>query len=424
MHKLLIVDDDEIIREGIEKNIRWEENGFQIVASARNGLEGLELVESCKPHIVLSDIRMPFMNGLQMVEKISKSFPDIKIVLLTGYDDFEYAKKALSMKVTQYVLKYEDNEEILSAVLKARDEFEVERKAREKAKKSTSLLKNRFFGDLLLGIASSELSENEALLLDIPFKSNIFCVAAIHVNDYTMFSKNEGYTTTELITFSVQNICEEIFEKQEPDIFCILYNQRINILINLTEDIQDVKEYLLTLLTEVKDMIKKFLKIDVAIGVGGVYEGFKNISTSYNEALMVVEMKDILGKTGVLFSDNIKNNENSHQMQLKRITEYINNNFYREELSLDDIAEQVHISSNYLSTLFKKYKEVNISEYLVSIRLKKAMDLLANTDLKVYEVSEKVGYSNSQYFSVLFKKTTGYSPIEYRQENKDKGYQK
>src|SRR3954467_8592806 len=120
MYKLLIVDDDEMMREGIEKNINWFELGFQVVGTAADGEEGLELAHQFKPDIVLSDIEMPFMDGIEMGKQILESYPITKLVFLTGYEDFSYAKKALQIKACEYVLKYEDNDMIVDDVLKAR----------------------------------------------------------------------------------------------------------------------------------------------------------------------------------------------------------------------------------------------------------------------------------------------------------------
>lgn len=414
MHRLLIVDDDEIIREGLEKNIPWEKNGFTVVASARNGQEGLEFVKTYKPHIVLSDIRMPFMDGLQMTEKIRELSPSTKVVFLTGYDDFDYAKKALNLKAIQYVLKYEENEEILKAVIKARDEFALERKEQEKTQRSKSLLKNKFFADLLAGIGSDELVQNEAALLDISFTAKKFCVAVISIDNYNLFSRKDNASSIELALFSIQNICEEILEGETSDIYCINYNQKINLLFDLSSGDREIRGYLSSILTQVMESVKEYLNIEVTIGVGNIYEGYKNVQISYNEAVIATEMRDVLGKNCVWFSEDIKNGEGSHKALLDRITQYINNNYHKESLSLTEIAYEVHITPAYISTLFKKYKEINFSDYLTDIRMEKAKELIANTDMKAYEVAEKVGYTNSQYFSVLFKKVTGYSPMEFR----------
>ena len=106
--KLLIVDDEDIIREGIVEKIAWKENGFTLTTPGKNGLDAKEIIERERPDIVLTDINMPFINGLELAAWIREEYPDIKIIFLTGYDEFQYAKKAIQLKASAYILKYEN----------------------------------------------------------------------------------------------------------------------------------------------------------------------------------------------------------------------------------------------------------------------------------------------------------------------------
>lgn len=417
MIKLLIVDDDEIIKEGMEKNIPWKENGIVVIGTASNGVEGLKLVEERKPQIILSDIRMPFVDGLQMIERVGELYPWIKAVFLTGYGDFEYAKKALNLKVTQYVLKYEENNEILNAVLKAKNELTNEMDIRDKISRSGPHMVNRFFCDLLLGIISKEMVENETQKLHIRFEGDIFCVAVVNADSSNSFFNSKEPKDLELFTYAIQNICSEILEGYGEGIYCNVYNQRVNIIFSFEKERGcgqfDIEE----ILKDVKDHIEKYLKIKVSIGTGNAYEGFKNIPVSYREALMVLEMKEVMGKSGIIKSSDLNNSDNAHYELLNKIIEYIKQNYFIEGLSLNDIGAEVHISPTYISTLFKKHTGRNFSDYLIDIRMSKAIDLMKKTSLKAYEIGEKVGYTNSQYFYVVFKKYTGKTPSEFKEQN-------
>lgn len=119
------------------------------------------------------------------------------------------------------------------------------------------------------------------------------------------------------------------------------------------------------------------------------------------------------GKNLIRFEE-LRNSSVSHAAVLRQVLSFMDSNYHQEDLSLNRIAEEVHLTPSYISTLFKKYQGVNLSDYLMELRVKKAMSLLAETDLKTYEISEKVGYSNPQYFSVVFKRITGSAPGEYR----------
>lgn len=430
MLKLLIVDDDEWILEGMKRNIPWAESGIDVVGTASNGKEGWELVQSLRPDLILTDIRMPFMDGLQLAELVAGEYPGTKVIFLTGYDDFTYAKKALQLRASDYILKYEENHTILEAVVRAAEALEEERRTTETKRKSKDLIENRFLCDLLTGTVSMEWVRSEAELLGLPVKGPFFCAAVIQAEGVKRFTKPHAPDNTELLLFSIRNICSELYPGGERGIYFANYNQRINILFQLDSSPGEEErrcDSLEPVLAQIRKSIEGALKIPVSIGVGRIYEGVEWLPVSYNEALSAVQMKDVMGAagagmgagSGIIYSGEVRYSQSSHQALLNRVTEYINQHYARDDLSLTRMAEEVHMTPAYVSTLFKKYKEMTMMDYLTGIRLEKSKELLANTDLKSYEVAEKVGYSNPQYFSVLFKKNTGLSPMEYRQKLQD-----
>ena len=126
MYKLLLVDDEEDVREGVVREINWEAIGFEVVEKAENGREALEMVERLQPDVVVTDIQMPFMNGLQLAEAISERFPTIKLIILTGHDEFEYAQKAIKLHIDEYVLKPFSAQELINALLKVKEQIQEE----------------------------------------------------------------------------------------------------------------------------------------------------------------------------------------------------------------------------------------------------------------------------------------------------------
>lgn len=144
MHKLVIADDDEWIREGLRRNIHWDQGNIQVAGVAVDGKEAWELIQREKPDLLLSDIRMPFMDGLKLAAQVKENGLDLKIVFLTGYDDFSYAKEALQLQAFDYILKYEDNDKILRTIMNASEALEEERRKREKDIKSHGLIVNQF----------------------------------------------------------------------------------------------------------------------------------------------------------------------------------------------------------------------------------------------------------------------------------------
>ena len=157
-YKIMLVDDEEEVRTSIIRKIDWQDAGFEVIGDAENGKEALEKIEQNEPDVVLTDIRMPYMDGLEMAENIRQRYPSIKIVIFSGFDEFEYAKKAIKLNVIEYILKPVNVEEltaILKKIKKNLDE-EIEQKRnvtllRESYIKSLPALREHFLNDLIQG---------------------------------------------------------------------------------------------------------------------------------------------------------------------------------------------------------------------------------------------------------------------------------
>lgn len=412
MLNIIIVDDDEIIRKGIVDDIDWEKHGIQIAGTARNGMEGLELVKELKPEIVLTDIKMPLMDGLEMIDKALEFMPHLKIVFLTAYEDFEYAQKSLRLKANDYILKYAAKDEILAAILKARDEWIHDRKIRESLYHSNVLEINRFFGGLLSTMVNEPMVKAHAGTLGIHLAGENFCVAVIGIDHHGSFSRFDQKSDDELALHSIVNVTGEILYTYGMGFVFTNFTNCINILFNCSPH-KSSNEMIYNILEEIMVNIKKYLKISVSIGVGDTVAGVSNINASYNEAVKALEMRGIVNKTGIIPIESVRFNENSQLSVFKKIISYVEAN-YTTNVTLNDIADVVHVSHTYICTLFRKYKNCTLSEYLIGQRIGKAKELLKNTDMKSYEVSEMIGYTNPQYFSILFKKRTGMTPSEFK----------
>lgn len=131
MYKLILVDDEEDVREGVSQEIDWHAHGFEVLAKAENGKEALDLVERLRPDVVVTDIRMPFMDGLQLAEAVRRQFPATRIIILTGFDEFEYAQKAVKLHIDEYVLKPFSAVELIDALGKVKARMDEEAAHRE-----------------------------------------------------------------------------------------------------------------------------------------------------------------------------------------------------------------------------------------------------------------------------------------------------
>lgn len=413
MCRVLIVDDEEIILEGLKRNIHWKENGFEIVGQASNGEKGLALVRELQPDIIISDVRMPVLDGLDMVEQVGLEYPWIKTILLTGYDNFAYAKRALNLKVTNYVLKYNYKEEILAAAIQAREELKLEARLKEQAKKGRGLMERRMIKDLIngrIGDFRERLSLNN---FEISFVSDRFIVATLGFSPLEGGRSSKETLDLDEATILVQDLCERAVENSGNQVYCTEFQQNIVVCFNLNIG-SEGEGLVYGILADVLNGVSAVYPLRGWVGIGGLVTGIENIKHSYEESQTALEVARILNKQAIMRFTELNGNEHSSQVILNKITDYIENNYFRKELSLNSISKEVYISPAYISTLFKKSKGINLSEYIIKVRLEKAVALLKNTDLKSYEIAEKIGYTSAQYFSVLFKKYFGCSPTEYK----------
>jgi len=419
MYRLMIVDDDEIIREGLVKNIKWNENGIQVVAEAKNGKEALEKIELFAPEIILSDIKMPFMDGIELSKYLYEHSPQIKILLLSAYEEFEYAKKALQYHVSDYIMKYESNDMILDRVKQLITQYEIDKKHKDIIDKN----KDYLLKDFIQQLCFNQLEENEIekKIVDInnEYKTGLFSVLSFAIETYN--SKRE----TRIVTFSndlkiIDHINE--FFKQNGCLTIVFQDkENIKFVINHKEkdefSVDDFQKKLELLVYE----IESSNPINMQIGGGNFYLRLEDIYKSYMEAEQALSTVKLIerGRKGsrVILYGSTKNKHENMADTMDKIVQYINEHFSDTDLSLNTIAKQVYLSPNYISTLFKKYLDVNISNYIIDIRMKKAEKLLRESDYKAYEIANMVGYTNSQYFSILFKRSIGISPTDYRSQN-------
>ena len=169
MYKIILVDDEEEVRRGVLNKIQWNKYGFEIVGEAENGKEALEIVEKNTPDIVITDIKMPFMDGMKLTQILYERFPTIKTIILTGFDEFEYAKTAIKLNVIEYVLKPVSSEDIIELLINVKEKLDREFEEKKNIKllkesyiKSLPILREKFLSSIIRGnINIDEIKEKE-----------------------------------------------------------------------------------------------------------------------------------------------------------------------------------------------------------------------------------------------------------------------
>lgn len=307
LYKIMLVDDEEEVRKSIVRKIDWLDAGFEVIGDAENGEDALEKIEQIEPDVVLTDIKMPYMDGLTMAEKIRQNYPSVKIVIFSGFDEFEYAKKAIRLNVIEYILKPVNVEEltaILKKIKKNLDE-EIEQKRnvnllRERYVKSLPMLREHFLNDLVHGgmdedTISGKLKEYE---IDIDHAEQ-WVVAAIHLEpDATVETTLSLHREQELIPISVYRMIED---KMEGQYRFAMFHSAFESIIIAAVDTENSQTSLVALLGDICKETKKILEVSVTIGVGENCSNLSEISTSFKSALNALGYRAITGSGGVIY---------------------------------------------------------------------------------------------------------------------------
>ncbi|MBR3992538.1 MAG: response regulator, partial [Anaerotignum sp.] len=188
MYKILLVDDEEEIRTSIIKKIDWDKNGFTVIGDAENGKDALEKIEQLEPDVVLTDIRMPYMDGLELAAELRRTHPSVKVVIFSGYDDFEYAKQAIQLNIIEYILKPVNARELTDILgkIKTNLDEEIERLRGEavqqdNVKKNLLILRENFLSKLVKGKIERKQIEHEMKEYELSFRGSR-CWIALKIN--------------------------------------------------------------------------------------------------------------------------------------------------------------------------------------------------------------------------------------------------
>ena len=531
--KILLVDDEEQVRKIIAKKIMWEKLGYELIGNVGNGREALELIEVNEPDVVLTDIRMPFMDGLELASRLKEEYPDIKVIIFSGFDEFEYAKQALKYNVIEYILKPVNIEEMTEILRKVRqsivDDILKKRnieKLREAYMKGLPVIKERFLTDLIHGKLKSRAEIQQKMsLYQIPLAfQEGYLVTTLMLTDKKIDRTNaiEGIDQEEMQYFSVKQYLEEMLQNQYDNIF-LRTTSRWSVILGIRKGERGRK--VVMLLNNFCRSCKKLLDIEITAGVGSVVSDIMEIESSYQESKEALGYYRIMGKGKAIYIQDVEPGQNEsllseekledqlmvsikfgseekvcqcideivdqaegkkiHDNQvmiyyislvinlmkfaekcdvhtgdgedisrdyieqifqiksadrmkewmkeiclniqkeigreredatLKLINQakaFIEMHYQEPSLSVEMICQELHISPAYFSTIFKKEVGESYVSYLTDLRLKKALELLKDTTDKTYVIAEKVGYSEPNYFSYVFKKKFGVAPSKY-----------
>ncbi|AOZ93061.1 response regulator transcription factor [Paenibacillus crassostreae] len=518
MFRVILVDDEMYTRKGLMKLIDWEACGFQVVGEADNGEDALELIKDIQPELVITDIRMPVLDGLELIRRVTEEgIADPMFIILSGYDDFNYAQKALRYGVHDFILKPVDEIEFAATLQILREKLTSDRANRDL---ENNLLTGAMIEALILDHPDDAfLAEWEDRLMLKEVKGLYYMFA--EMND-THLSSEVG-TSLSLSGFkeTLQRTLQQITGGGQP-FYLHEHRSRIGFIVpdSIIEIFQgEVRAFAETLLQH----LKKETELRIFLYAGCKVECLADIRDSYRSAKEVLQYKYMHDDTGIVIHEGtlptlqyislddgvykqlveqieemafdkldhtikmmfanfrdkcyapeaVKMNihqcvmiivktmnemggdeqeistldkllnwndlnlslselrnvfavfaeesgqyiaelrKKKHSGDIQKIRAYIESH-YQENISLKSIAAQFYVNPVYLGQLFKKTYGVYFNDFLQQLRMNEAKRLLRQTDLRIYEVSERIGFGNSDYFVTKFEKMEGMTPSEYR----------
>lgn len=364
MIKVFLVEDEAIIRRGIKKNVEWEKNGFEFVGEAGDGEYAYPQILKTEPDILITDIKMPFMDGLELSHLVKKILPNTKIIILSGYNEFEYAKEAITIGISEYLLKPVTAASLTAVLRKVKEEIREE--------KEKSRLLERYFVSY----------EKYNAFLD---KTDYTGVDRKLIQDFLKLGSagEEGMFIDEYLAAVGENNYRSLLLRQY---------MTIDIFFCVQEFLKGLSVCADEIPPELGD-IKYIPKIVVS----------EEQTVSYLKELFAFAISE---------RDQVSGNRYGSLIDTAK--QYLAEHFESNDVSLNTVAAQVGVSSSYFSSIFKQETGQSFVEYLTKLRIDKACELLRCTTLRTAEIGERVGYNDPHYFSATFKKVTGVSPKDYK----------
>lgn len=304
MYTFLIIDDEPIVREGISANIDWQSHGFRLVGTCRDGREGLRAVEETHPDVVLTDICMPFVDGLELAAFISERYPATKTIILTGYDEFEYAQEAVKLKVSDFLLKPITPDEIRALLDRVRAELDQERrkqqdvdKLRQQLRENLPLLREGFFNRLIEGEVKEPESSHRLSLLELNLPGPAFNVLAIDAD----WRESED----DLATLAIRNAVDEVSSAKEG--MHAFHGQRDYIVVLLSApNEQSAISLALEFAEELSDRVRQTLDLTVSIGIGSPVRSLDLVDECYRDARTALEQRLVLGPNQIITAEQAR----------------------------------------------------------------------------------------------------------------------
>lgn len=396
MWKIVIADDEPKIRQGLKELVESFGLPLKVCGEAKNGLEALRLIKEERPDIALVDICMPKLNGLQLLERIREIHPECRTIIVSGYNEFTYAKEAMTLGVRNYILKPIEEEELYEAVNSLIEELDRERSrqrfidlANYQLEQHREYLQGVFFNDWIEGRLTDSEWEGQKELLSVHIEESAALVLVSTQNNRTLSLRmDDSHISDDIYQFALKNILRELLEECGPVYLFVDRYQNVAGICHV--DRQELEGFR----RHVEESLEQILGGTCTIVIRGCQESvFPEI---YGEALK--EVQKALECRPVV----------------TEAKKYLYEHFRDPEIDLNLVARSIGISPAYLSRLMKQELGMPFKDFLTSLRINEAIVLMRSTNCSINEIANMVGYKSQHYFSTAFKNSMGISPSEHR----------
>jgi two-component system, response regulator YesN len=534
MYNVLVVDDEPIVRLALKSLVPWQSHGFLVDLEASNGKQALKIIkENSNIDIVITDINMPVMDGLELMEELNKLGYKMPVIVLSAYNDYKLVRQAFKLGAKDYILKTELNQQNTLQMLQnviQEEKFEdgYERKlSRNENSNYLKYKKNEYLKNLIDQNANlkTDFSFEE---LGIKFTGDNFLACFIWIDDYNEVSRRYSSSTlNSFIDTTANSINQVLLDISMGEVIVVSPQEYVVILSFKCASYSEINSRTRHILERIEHSLLSYINLSVTIGVSDIKGGIGSIAELRSQAERNARLRFIYGKGKIIFPEtasvktvskvkgiseveeklftafvelnieavmkemdsfcniiqsenniNIKkihseymrivfriskslsdmggnildifeeeadiydkitkfetlnelnlymkdvigsilkylyeNRKNKRSKTMVRALDFIKHNYSNNELNLNMVSDHVGLSENHFSTLFAKEAGETFTSYLNHIRIEKAKQLIAKTNLKMYEICDKVGYTNVEYFSRVFKKITGVSPNTFK----------
>ena len=455
MKTVLIVEDEKMIRQGIKTMIMRSGVPIETIMECNNGETALEILKEQEIDVMFTDIRMPKMDGIELVQKM-QSLEHIPLtVAISGYDDFAYAVEMLRNGVREYILKPIEREKI-TEILMLSDEISGEEQRTIESQYADHFYTGNYYVCCQNQVKRGELSDDNYIFMKNMNDNDIFIVPAENLSLLLKNELQDGYIGISAAHCGLESIRQayaesvmmrkKAFVRNKVEAQYGVFQEKIpegliTEAAKLTEEAARIQRVQLIGTDHTDDLEKSFHqffyevkngRIDEAVFESCMKDFFTEVEKTYQNALetegeLLLECKEIWSENCIdSYEDKVMEfvlqlhekinssyDQNKNVQKIKMAVDYIEEN-YAKDLNMAVVSNYISMNYSLFSYSFKQYTGSNFVNYLKEIRMREAKKLLTETDMKIIEISQAVGYDNEKHFMKIFKATCGVSPTEYR----------